>query len=84
MSLALKGWTLRRSEEKQAGCDTLSDALQQLIRACKIHGKALHREAREIGGRYIEAHNDVKLSIDQEALEELKSLTEINEIGPIT
>ncbi|MEM9899164.1 MAG: tetratricopeptide repeat protein [Pseudomonadota bacterium] len=84
VSLAMKGWTLSKSGEKLGGCDTLSEALRQLIQASKTHGRALHREAKEIGGRYIEAHNDAKLCIDQNALEQLRSLTQIDEFGPIT
>lgn len=84
VSLAMKGWTLSKSGEKQAGCDTLSEALQQLIQACKIHGKALHREASEIGGRCIEAHREAKRDADASALNELKKLSGIEEFGPIS
>jgi len=84
MSLAIKGWTLSASGQLDVGCDVLSDAVSQLIRVSRIHGNALHREAKEIGGRYVEAFRRANRGVNSKALKELKQLTEIEGFGPIS
>jgi len=82
-SLALLGAIHHGQGDLPAACATITEAVNELI-AARIHGAAIARAAKEIGGRYRRWHTETERSDDEAILRTLGELTGVKELGEIS
>jgi len=85
LSLGLRSSILSNAEQHAQACDAVTEAFQLVTHMAATHfGKALSRETKEIGGRYLKVLGLAGQPTDAQLLETARTAADIEDIGPIS